>query len=106
MSEGSSSGTASSKPSSPSRRRTGDRLFDALLPVVATLAALAVGGVLLLLLGVNPFEAYGAMLKGAFGTVSGITQTLAKATPLLLVALGICIAFRAGVINIGGEGQI
>jgi simple sugar transport system permease protein len=76
------------------------------LPVLATLLALAIGGILLLILGVNPFVAYGAMITGAFGTVSGLTQTLAKATPLLLVALGICIAFRGGVINIGGEGQI
>jgi simple sugar transport system permease protein len=89
-----------------SRRLTGDRLFDALLPVLATLLALAIGGILLLILGVNPLTAYGAMITGAFGTVSGLTQTLAKATPLLLVALGICIAFRGGVINIGGEGQI
>ncbi|NJO06125.1 MAG: ABC transporter permease [Chloroflexaceae bacterium] len=43
---------------------------------------------------------------GGFGSVSGITQTLAKATPLLLVGLGIAIAFRASMINIGGEGQI
>jgi simple sugar transport system permease protein len=92
--------------SGSSRRHTTDRLFDALLPVLATLIALAFGAVLLLLLGVNPIEAYGALFRGAFGTVSGLTQTLAKATPLLLVALGICIAFRAGVINIGGEGQI
>ena len=92
--------------SGSSRRQTADRLFDALLPVLATLIALAFGAVLLLLLGVNPLEAYGALFRGAFGTVSGLTQTLAKATPLLLVALGICIAFRAGVINIGGEGQI
>jgi simple sugar transport system permease protein len=88
------------------RRITADWLFDALLPVFATLLALAIGAVLLLLLGVNPLTAYGAMLRGAFGTVSGLTQTLSKATPLLLVALGICIAFRGGVINIGGEGQI
>jgi simple sugar transport system permease protein len=92
--------------SSSSRPFKADRLFDALLPVLATLIALAFGAVLLLLLGVNPIEAYGALFRGAFGTVSGLTQTLAKATPLLLVALGICIAFRAGVINIGGEGQI
>jgi ABC-type uncharacterized transport system permease subunit len=65
-----------------------------------------VGAVLLLLLGENPIEAYGAMFRGAFGNVSGITQTLTKMTPLLLVALGICIAFRGGMINIGGEGQI
>ncbi|TLN08965.1 ABC transporter permease, partial [bacterium] len=50
--------------------------------------------------------AYGAMVDGAFGDVSGLTQTLVKATPLLLVGLGVCIAFRGGVINIGGEGQI
>jgi len=92
--------------SGSSRRLTADRLFDALLPVLATLIALAFGAILLLFLGVNPLEAYGALFRGAFGTVSGLTQTLAKATPLLLVALGICIAFRAGVINIGGEGQI
>jgi simple sugar transport system permease protein len=58
------------------------------------------------LLGVNPIEAYSSMIVGAFGTVSGITQSIAKATPLLLVGLGICIAFRASVINIGAEGQI
>ncbi len=87
-------------------RRFSDRAIDALLPSFAGLLALGVGALLLLLLEVNPVEAYGAMLRGAFGSVSGITQTLTKATPLLLVGLGICIAFRGGVINIGAEGQI
>lgn len=64
------------------------------------------GAVVLLLLQVNPFEAYSALVVGAFGSVSGLTQTLAKATPLLLMGLGIAIAFRAHMINIGGEGQI
>ena len=76
------------------------------LPMLALLAALLVGAVILLLLGVNPFEAYATMFVGAFGSVAGITQSLVKATPLLLVGLGICIAFRASVINIGAEGQI
>lgn len=88
------------------RRLNSSRLFDALLPFFATILALVVGAVLLTILGVNPLTAYGSLLRGAFGTVSGFTQTLAKSTPLLLVALGICIAFRGGVINIGGEGQI
>lgn len=83
-----------------------DRLFDALLPAIATLIGLLFGAVLLMVLGVNPITAYSSLFQGAFGTVSGITQTLTKATALLLVALGICIAFRGGVINIGGEGQI
>ena len=82
------------------------QIIDALLPVIATFAALAVGAVMLLLLGANPFSAYGAMAEGAFGSGNALAETAVKAVPLLLVALGICIAFRANVINIGGEGQM
>ena len=82
------------------------RLFDSLLPVFATLAALVLGAVMLLLLGVNPIEAYAALWDGAFGSSNAFAETLVKATPLLLVALGICISFRGDVINIGGEGQM
>ena len=81
-------------------------LFDGLMPVIATLAALAVGAVMLLILGVNPLEAYAALWDGAFGSPNALAETLVKATPLLLVALGICISFRGDVINIGGEGQM
>jgi len=82
------------------------RLIDALLPVFATLAALLVGAVMLLFLKVNPLLAYKALWAGAFGTSNAFAETLVKATPLLLVALGICISFRGDVINIGGEGQM
>jgi simple sugar transport system permease protein len=82
------------------------KLFDLLLPLLATLGALAVGAVMLQMLGANPVAAYSALLSGAFGSQNAIADTLVKATPLLLVALGICISFRAGVINIGGEGQL
>lgn len=82
------------------------KLIDLLLPVLAMVIALVVGVLLLFLLGTDPIEAYSALIQGALGNISGITQTLTKATPLLLVGLGICIAFRGGVINIGGEGQI
>ena len=81
-------------------------IFDALLPLIATLAALAIGAVMLALLGANPAKAYGAMIQGAFGSTNAVADTLVKSTPLLLVGLGICIAFRGGVINIGGEGQL
>ena len=77
-----------------------------LLPLLGMVLALLIGAVMLIILHVNPILAYAELVKGAFGSVSGITQTLVKATPLLLVGLGICIAFRASVINIGGEGQI
>jgi general nucleoside transport system permease protein len=83
-----------------------DRTVDALLPLVAVPLALLIGGVMLLLLNKDPILAYTALVQGAVGDISSVTQTLVKATPLLLVGLGICIAFRGGVINIGGEGQI
>ena len=82
------------------------RVYEFMLPIVAVLLAFAIGAVVLWLLGVNPFEAYWILISGAFGSVNGLTSTLAKATPLLLVALGVCISFRGGAINIGGEGQL
>jgi simple sugar transport system permease protein len=82
------------------------RVFDELLPVFATFAALLVGAIMLLFLKVNPVEAYSALWDGAFGSGNAFAETLVKATPLLLVALGICISFRGDVINIGGEGQM
>ncbi len=82
------------------------KIIDAMLPVLATLAALAVGALMLLVLGANPFEAFGALLDGAFGSANSLADTVVKATPLLLVGLGICISFRGNVINIGGEGQM
>jgi general nucleoside transport system permease protein len=76
------------------------------IPFLGVLAALLISAVILLLIKANPLTAYAAMFKGAFGSVNAWTQSLVKATPLLLVGLGICIAFRASVINVGGEGQI
>ena len=93
----------------PKRKRRidwGEYAFPILVPVAALAAALLLGAVLLLILGVNPLTAYAAMFGGALGTPSGLMQSAVKATPLLLVGLGIVIAFRANVINIGGEGQI
>lgn len=81
-------------------------LLDASLPVLATFAALILGTVMLIILRVNPLEAYAALWEGAFGSTNALAETLVKATPLLLVGLGICISFRGNVINIGGEGQM
>ena len=82
------------------------RTLAALTPVLATLAALGVFALILMTLGANPIEAYGALVEGAVGSPNAIADTLVKATPLLLIGLGICIAFRGGVTNIGGEGQL
>ncbi len=72
----------------------------------ALILALLIGVVMLLLMGINPIIAFGALLKGAFGNKFALANTVVKATPILFVGLGICISFRAGVLNIGGEGQL
>ena len=77
-----------------------------IVPLGAVVAALAVGAIMLLALGANPLDGYRAMFSGAVGGTVNVADTAIKAMPLLLVGVGICVAFRAGVINIGGEGQI
>ena len=82
------------------------RLVGPLVPLTATIAALLLGAAMVWGFGGDPVEGYRAMFSGAFGGISEFADTTVKATPLLLVGVGICIAFRASVINIGGEGQI
>ncbi len=82
------------------------RLVGASVPLLAALAAFAFGAIMLLALGASPFEGLKAIVDGAFGDGDAIAATLVKAMPLILVGAGITIAFRASVINIGGEGQI
>lgn len=87
-------------------RRLVRPLIGLVVPLVAVVSALAVGAIMLLALGANPITGYSAMLSGAFGGWDNLADTAIKAIPLMLVGVGISIAFRAGVINIGGEGQI
>lgn len=83
-----------------------NRLLDVAPLPVALLAAFAVASILLLALNAAPGQAFASMLQGAFGTENATAETLVKAIPILFVAIGICVAFRGGVINIGGEGQM
>jgi ABC-type uncharacterized transport system permease subunit len=82
------------------------RLTGAIVPLGAAVTAFLFGAVMILALGASPLDGLSAMLDGAFGTGDRIAATAVRATPLLLVGVGITIAFRANVINIGGEGQI
>ena len=87
-------------------RRLARPLAGAAVPVLAVLAALIVGAIMLIALDANAIDGYKALFSGAFGGADELADTAIKSMPLLLVGVGICIAFRAGVINIGGEGQI
>lgn len=81
-------------------------LLIALAPILAVLLAFLAGAILLLILGADPIRAYSTMIEGAFGNQASVFRTLTRATPLLIIAIGICIAFRGGVTNIGAEGQV
>jgi simple sugar transport system permease protein len=67
--------------------------------------AFLAGFVLVLAAGVDALRAYSEMFR-VFGTVGGIAQALAVGAPILLVAIGLAVAFRAGFWNIGAEGQL
>ncbi len=82
------------------------RLNPIIVPLIAGGLGLLVGALMLLALGANPLEAYAAMMQGAFGSTNSLANTMVKACPLLFVGVGTCIAYRCGVINIGGEGQL
>ncbi|SLN27483.1 ABC transporter permease [Roseisalinus antarcticus] len=88
------------------RRDQPSAVLTLLAPVGAILAALVVAGGLIAIAGANVFEAYGLILKGAFGSRLGISETLTRATPLLLTGLAAAVAFRARLWNIGAEGQL
>jgi simple sugar transport system permease protein len=83
-----------------------NRLSDNLPLGIALAAAVAAASLLLIALEASPIAAFSSMAQGAFGTENSTAETLVKAIPILFVAIGICIAFRGGVINIGGEGQM
>ena len=74
-------------------------------PVTAVAVALILAAGLIAAAGVNPLTAYAEMLRGAFGSRLSVTETLTRATPLMLTGLAAAIAFRARLWNIGGEGQ-
>ena len=82
------------------------RFSSAFILIGAVVFALLVGAIMIVALGANPIDGYVALVDGAFGSGDALADTAVRAMPLLLVGVGICIAFRAKVINIGGEGQI
>ncbi len=88
------------------RRLSPSRTIALLVPILSFVLALAVGGLLLMMAGVNPIDTYAAMFDGAFGTTYARSETLVKAIPLMLTGLAVAIAFRMLFWNIGAEGQL
>lgn len=76
------------------------------IQVGAVLIGLIIGGMLISGSGADPIAAYKAVVFGAFGSPYNIVETLVKATPILLAGLGVIVAFRCNMWNIGSEGQL
>jgi simple sugar transport system permease protein len=81
-------------------------LLVAAAPLLAVLAALAAGAVFIAAIGERPLEIYALLFREALGTGYGLGQTLFRASPLLFTGLSVALAFRAGLFNVGGEGQM
>lgn len=79
-------------------------------PVVASLlavfASLMIGGVVIVAAGENPFIAYYELVRGAVGDIDALTSTMARQVPMLLTGLSWVVAFQAGLISLGSEGQL
>src|SRR5450432_614968 len=81
-------------------------LREILFPLLAVLAAFIIGGIVVLLIGDSPIQTYRLLIGSAFSWPDGIGYTLFYATPLIFTGLAVCVAFRAGLLNIGCEGQL
>lgn len=75
-------------------------------PIVAVAASFLVGGLVVTAIGESPLRVYAILFRGAFGGVDAIGYVLFNACPLIFAGLAVAFAFRAGLFNIGGEGQL
>lgn len=87
------------------KRLAPSRTMTLVVPTVSVILALLFCALFLALTGRQPFELYAAMLEGALGSAYGLSETTVKAIPLMLCGLGIALAFRMQLWNIGAEGQ-
>jgi ABC-type uncharacterized transport system permease subunit len=87
------------------KRLQPSRLSYVLAPLGAVAFSLLVCAALVALAGAPVLQAYGLLLRGAFGSLLAVSETLTRATPLMLTGLAVAVAFRARLFNIGAEGQ-
>ncbi len=87
------------------RRREASKAMLWLTPVFAVILTIVAGGLLFALLGKDPVEAVRLIFVQPFLDPFSRTELLVKGTPLVLIAIGLSLGFRAGVWNIGAEGQ-
>ncbi|HLZ10039.1 MAG TPA: ABC transporter permease, partial [Chloroflexota bacterium] len=79
---------------------------EVLVPVLAVLLALVLGALIIVVTGGNPILAYEGLFEGAFTRPGAIAETLVWSTPYIYAGLAVTLGFKAGLFNIGAEGQI
>jgi ABC-type uncharacterized transport system permease subunit len=97
------------QPAAPQARSFIDywnRWSPALVPVLAVITALIVGAVLIGITGADWQAAYIGLWEGSFGTPRALADTLVRSTPFVIAGLSVALAFKAGLFNIGAEGQL
>lgn len=88
------------------RRPAPSRAMRILSPIIALVLTAIVGTALFLFLGRSPIEAFEALFIAPINSLSGLGELAIKATPLMLIAVGLAIGFKANIWNIGAEGQL
>ncbi len=77
-----------------------------LIPFLAILTAVILGGIIIALVRGNPFLAYYGLIQGSFGSTRALSETAVWATPYIFAGLAVALAFKGGLFNIGAEGQL
>ncbi|MDP2182473.1 MAG: ABC transporter permease [Actinomycetota bacterium] len=75
-------------------------------PLVSAFLAIVIGSIIMWVSGYDPVAAYAALFKGAFGGPKQMGDTVLRAIPLIFTGLAVAYGFRAGLFNIGAEGQL
>ena len=88
------------------RRLLRSALDAMLIPFLAILTAVVVGGIIIAVVRGNPILAYYGLISGSFGSAKALSETAVWATPYIFGGLAVALAFKGGLFNIGAEGQL
>jgi general nucleoside transport system permease protein len=77
-----------------------------LVPFLAILTAVIIGGIIIIIVGGDPIRAYAGLIQGSFGSTKALSETTVWATPYIFAGLAVALAFKGGLFNIGAEGQL
>jgi len=90
----------------PSKGFLRSALDAILIPFLAILTAVVLGGIIIAVVRGNPFLAYYGLIQGSFGSAKALSETAVWATPYIFAGLAVALAFKGGLFNIGAEGQL